>query len=420
MSDLLTEQSAARNPASTNDPRRRAGRVVMKLGEALHRHGAPSHRLEEAMRTCSERLGIRGRFFSLPTSIHATFGEPDDAIVVLARVEPGGEDLGRVVELDRILRELVDSTLDAAEAERRIDAVTARPPLWNRPLFVTAHGVAAATAALFFGRGGAEALVAAVLGLVAGVLALWTARQPRSEPLHAVLAAALAASLAHAAAHVWPELSAPVMTLAGIIVLVPGLGLTVAMTEIATGHLASGTARLTAAMVRFFVIGFGVAVGGRIGTGLFGTGMPDAPALAAPVWLPWLAVPFAALAFAVLLQACRRDFGWILVSGFVAYGSARLLGGTFGPEVGATVGATLVGAGSNLLARLRDRPALTTFVPGMLLLVPGSIGFRSFTAMLEHDVVRGIEGAFAMGLVAVSLVVGALLGNVLVPPRRSL
>jgi uncharacterized membrane protein YjjB (DUF3815 family) len=59
-------------------------------------------------------------------------------------------------------------------------------------------------------------------------------------------------------------------TLAGLIVLMPGLTLTVAMTELSTQHLASGTARLSAAFVTFLGMGFGVAVGNTLTNRLLG------------------------------------------------------------------------------------------------------------------------------------------------------
>jgi uncharacterized membrane protein YjjB (DUF3815 family) len=58
-------------------------------------------------------------------------------------------------------------------------------------------------------------------------------------------------------------------------------------------------------------------------------------------------------------------------------------------------------------------------VPGILLLVPGSIGYRSLNALMEREVVSGIETAFSMLVIAVSLVAGLLMSNA-VTPRRSL
>ena len=53
-------------------------------------------------------------------------------------------------------------------------------------------------------------------------------------------------------------------TLAGLIVLIPGFMLTIAIRELSTRHLASGTARLVGAGITFLGIIFGVALGNRL------------------------------------------------------------------------------------------------------------------------------------------------------------
>jgi uncharacterized membrane protein YjjB (DUF3815 family) len=74
-----------------------------------------------------------------------------------------------------------------------------------------------------------------------------------------------------------------------------------------------------------------------------------------------------------------------------------------------------VAVGSSLYERRLHRPAAVVLVPGILLLVPGSIGFRSLTALMERQAVAGIETAFSMILTAVALVAGLLVAGVIAP-----
>ena len=53
--------------------------------------------------------------------------------------------------------------------------------------------------------------------------------------------------------------------------------------------------------------------------------------------------------------------------------------------IGAFNGALVVGVASNALARWSRRPATVISVPGILVLVPGSLAFRGITALLESD-----------------------------------
>ena len=89
-------------------------------------------------------------------------------------------------------------------------------------------------------------------------------------------------------------------------------------------------------------------------------------------------------------------------------------------EVGAFGGAVVVGVGSNLYARLRDRPALVPLTPGIIVLDPGSLGYRSLTAFLDRETMAGVDFAFGMVIVAAALVGGILTANVVMPPRRIL
>ena len=59
-------------------------------------------------------------------------------------------------------------------------------------------------------------------------------------------------------------------------------------------------------------------------------------------------------------------------------------------------------------------------VPGIILLVPGSVGLRSLFFVFERDVYLGLDTAFSLVVLLASLVAGLLFGNVLVSPRRSL
>jgi uncharacterized membrane protein YjjB (DUF3815 family) len=54
-------------------------------------------------------------------------------------------------------------------------------------------------------------------------------------------------------------------------------------------------------------------------------------------------------------------------------------------------------------------------VPGILMLVPGSIGFRSLSSFLERRTLAGIETAFSMILTAVALAAGLLIAGVIAP-----
>lgn len=402
--------------AETRHSEEAARAFVLKLGRGLHSYGYPAHRLEDALGAVSRRLGLEGQFFSTPTALFASFGAPEDQRTFQIRVEPGEVNLEKLTLLEAVTDEVARGATPPAAGSARLDAIVAAPPPYGPVLTTFCFALASGAACRFFGGGWREILVSTGIGLAIGLLALFAGRVPGAGRVFAPTAAALAGLLATLAAKEVGPLSVFVATVSGLIVLIPGFPLTVALTELATRNLVSGTARLTGAVVTFLAIGFGVALGTTIGQRLVGEPPLIQPA-ALPPWTEWAALLLAPLAFTVLLRAQPRDAGWIVAAGGLAFGGVRAGAHLLGPELGTFLGALLVGVWGNAYSRLLARPAAVTLVPGILLLVPGSLGFRSLTSLLERQTVLGVESAFRMTLVAVALVTGLLFSNVVLPPR---
>lgn len=391
---------------------------VFKLGEALHRYGAPAHRLEALLEKVVARLGVDARFYSTPTAIFAAVGRPDELSSSFVRVPPGDMDLGRLVELDALSMALVDGEVSFTDAAAQLDAILEHPPVYSNAFTLVAYAVASAAGARLFGGGFNESMVALVAGFCVGLVAVLA---PRVEALNRIqeAASALIASLliALAGAFVKP-LSIEVTTLAALLSLFPGLSLTVALTELATRNLMSGTARLAGAVTVLLQLTFGVALGGRIGV-LFFDGVsspPPEPAL----WTMAPAFILATVALVVLMRGRVEELWMMGLTALAGYIGTRLGASVLGPELGAFIGALVAATTSNALARVFDRPAVVALVPALLLLVPGSVGFRSVTSFFENDVIAGVSFAFSMLIVGVSLVAGLLLANVLMRPGRAL
>jgi uncharacterized membrane protein YjjP (DUF1212 family) len=391
---------------------------VLKLGRAMHASGYAAHRLEEVLAATAQRLGLDAQFFSTPTSIFAAFGRDEHQRTYLLRVEPGDVDLGRLAHLDRVLLRVLSGELTATAGAGALDALATAPPRYGGLITALAFGLTSAAAGRFLGGGLVEIAVAAVIGLATGLLAAFVRVVPRSARIFEALAAFTAAVIAAIVSIVVAPHSVFVATLAGLIVLIPGFTLTVAMNELATRHLVSGTARLSGALLIFLTIIFGVAIGNRLVQALLGAPLIVEP-VGLPLWTELVALFVAPLGFAILLRAELRDLPWIQLAGWLAFGGARLGGMALGPELGVFVGALTVGVASNLYALALDRPSQIPLVPGVLLLVPGSIGFRSLASLLDRQVISGVETAFTMVLMATALVAGLLVANVVVPRRKS-
>ncbi len=337
----------------------------------------------------------------------------------MIRVNPGEVNLGKLSDVDDVVRDVLHHGLSPREGSARLDKISIAEVRYGTVANVLSFGVISAASALLLGGGIEELGIASVIGLITGLLSVIAHRSKRFGRVFTAVAALLAAMIATGATQLVGAYSVPTATLAGIIALLPGFTLTVALAELSTQHLASGTARMSGAFVVFLELIFGVALGTAIIMAVLGIErLPVEKAHTLPAWVQLVPLVVMPLALTVRLRAHARDAIWILITGGLAIAGSRLGSYLLTPQIGAFLGALTVGIASNVFARTFNRPSVTTWVPGLLLLVPGSVGFRSFTSLLDNEVVVGVETAFKMILSAVALVAGTFMANVIMPPRR--
>ncbi len=384
---------------------------LIALARALHEAGAPAHRLEDAVDRAARALRVPFDCLSQPTSLILGVGGTTRVL----RVHPAPIHLGRLVAIEAVGVEVSRGATSPEVALEQLAAIASAPERFPTWVFGLATGVSSAAAAVFLQANPAGVAAAGALGLGVGLLARLERIVPGYARIHLLAASFAAAAAATALAREVP-LSVPTLTLAALIGLLPGLSLTTALTELATGHLASGTARATGAAVTFLQLGLGTSFGWQVSV-LLPRALRAAPD-PLPPWAPWAALPIAAAAFALTFRARRRDFPAIALVSALAYFAATQGRLHAGPAMGAAVGGLVVGLASNLQARIRRVPTAVTQVPALLLLVPGSIGFTGFGALLDDNVTAGIGATTSMLIIAGSLVAGILAAGVLLPPRR--
>lgn len=388
---------------------------VLKLARALHAYGYSAPRLEGILGATADRLGLHGhRFFSMPTQIMAAFGPEARQHTHLLRVEPGEVNLSKLAALEQVSLDVAQGRVSPRAGMAQIQHIVAAESPYGPALVTLAYGVLSGAVCQFLGGGWHEIVVATVLGLGLGLFAVVAARHARVGRVFEPVAAFLVSAAAIGLGRLVGPLSVFVATLSGLIVLMPGLLFTTAITELSTRHLASGTLRMSSAFMTLLGIVFGVALGTRMGTALFGVPLSHAVG-ALPGWTASAAVLLASASSVVILRADPRDAPWIVAAGVLGVVAGRVGANRLGLELGMFVAAFGVALASSAYERWRHRPAPVVLVPGILLLVPGSIGYRSMASLFEHDTTAGIDTAFTMILTAVSLVAGLLMAGVLVP-----
>lgn len=381
--------------------------LVADLALALHGCDTNAARLEETVVRAGRGLGLEVECFASPTALFLGVGE---APARMLRVEPADFDGEALVTLDGIARDIEAGTLRPRAARRRLAALKRRPAPGSLVL-LAAFAVVSASAAVLFGAGAVEAGAAAGLGMLAASMLSVAGAHASASRLAPLLVAGLVA-LTATALTVGLPLSPERATLAALIVLIPGLSLTLALADLSEGHLVAGTARMAAVATTFLQLGLGAALGWSL---LDARGaVVDGSSATAEI----VALAASPVAIGVLMRVRRRDLPAMALATWIGVGTARIVGEAAGAEMGAFAGALAVGLGSNLYARC-GVPSPVVMVPGILLLVPGGVGFRGFAALVESHTLQGLEAAFSAVLVAASLVAGLLVAHAVLPEARA-
>lgn len=390
--------------------------LVLDLGRALQGAGTPAHRLEETLEAISRRMDLQANFFVLPTAFIATLRREALHRTHVIRQSAGDPNLGRQDELGALIRDFLAGRLEPSGVRFRLEHLNQRPVRYGPTTEVWTFALVSAAAAGVLGGGWREMLLAAPLGLAMGLLAILAATRPTLARILPALAAAVVATLAALAA---PYATTRILLLAGLIVFFPGLKLLVSLNELATGHLSAGSARLADVGITLIQLAFGSALGQHfVQTSLKVHG---AAHLLKPLPEGLQLMPLVGLAFGLLIlfQARGKDFPLILAGCLTAFFGARLGSHAFGAQFGAALGAFAVTLGSNLLSHFTRRTPSLTLLPGLMVLVPGSLGFRGLASIFQNQVVAGLDTAFQMLFLAAALLFGVLLANLASPePRR--
>lgn len=381
----------------------------------MHALGSASYRVEDSMVVCSRALGMEGNFFATPTAIFVAIGAPgEDVRTTLLRVSPGDHDLGRLADLYAIRDRVVSAEVTPEQGLVEVRAVLQgrRHRAW---LDALAQVLVGGGAAVLLGGGFVEAAVAATAGLLTATIGLLASRRPALGDVQAAITCAVVALFVRLMAGWWQPLNVPVTTIAAIIVLLPGLSFTTALAELAMRHLAAGSARLMGSLAVFVTMAIGIGIGDHVGRRLVGD---FAFPREAPLGVEWLAIGLLAnwLAFSVLLRARPAQAPWVLFAILAGFLGARLGSDMLNDELGPVVGAMAVALLGNVYARWRRAPAAVVRTPGLLLLVPGSLGLSGLTTAISGDFDSSAPFVFRMLLVGGSIVAGLLFAGVLLPP----
>jgi uncharacterized membrane protein YjjP (DUF1212 family) len=356
---------------------------------------------------------LEAQIFALPTYITIAIGPNWQQRMLMMRLDPGRVSLRKISLLTHIYDSLRAGAIDFNGATRLLSEVDRRWPGLPAWLEIPALAAIAVAVALILGGGPHEIIVATSIGICTGILSTFAARNAIVARLYAVAAAFAATLIVAAFTKFFGATNMFVSLIAGIVVLLPGYTLTLALHELANDFLVAGVARLGRVLSVLLALGCGAFLGlacvpwlARMGT-----------AATHPVPALWWFVASIAMAFgmSINLDARLRDVFWVFASSFVALLMTHVLAATSAHAVSAFLAAFFCGVVANVGARYLRVPQAIMLVPALIVLVPGSLSYESVLFAFNHNIDNAIILAGNAIVAAIQIVAGLLLSQLVLP-----
>jgi uncharacterized membrane protein YjjP (DUF1212 family) len=304
---------------------------LVRLCHALHLYGAPAHRVEYNMFTVSKRFGLDAQFAVMPTIIICTFNHVEGRKAETHIIRTNQTlDCAKLELVDELCDEIVNRTVSLMSAIEELEKINNRPPLVNKVVWVLVFGLLAGSIGpLFFQCDWYDVFYAFALGVVVGLVCLLGEKRPAFGRLVEIASSCLVAFLARVI-YTFTRICVGGVTLSAIVWLLPGLSLTIGVTELATRNVVSGTSRVFSALLTAFQLGIGIAIGTNIAVWLSSVPLTCSSEFSA--WYNFLFFPLTAVSLIILLNARFKQWPAMFVACAVAY-LASYFGGLYFPSV---------------------------------------------------------------------------------------
>jgi uncharacterized membrane protein YjjP (DUF1212 family) len=382
--------------------------LLAYLGAAMVATGQPVSDVEDDLARVSAALGYPGiQIAASPTGVILNLASGSAATFESVQ---GGLRLDQAAEVRAIRHRLSQSTLTVSQATAELLALRRRPPRYPQWLANLGWIAIATGIALILQPGGPNVAFAAAGAVVVVALFRLGQRFALIATLLPTLASFVLACGVFAAANAdW--LDGPLRTLLPpLAVLLPGALIVTAMSELAAGDMVAGASRLTFGLVQLLLFTLGIVAASHV------IALPAAELANRRVdTLGWWAAPLGliliSIGIGVLESPPVRLLPWITVVLGLAFAAQSYGQHVSGAVLGSFLGAVTASLGSSLVEAVRPNlPRLVVFLPAFWLLVPGSLGLLSTTALVTNPVGSGAN-ALEVATVVCAIAAGLLVGE---------
>ncbi|KAI9346595.1 hypothetical protein BDR26DRAFT_112871 [Obelidium mucronatum] len=414
---------------------------IMKLARTFQTYGAPSHRLEYHLAQVAESLDVKADFILFPGLIMISFGDENYNQNTHFLKAPGGIHMAKLAQVNALCQTLTEKLITIEDAVDLLEGVRAAKDYPEWVILLTYPVSSFCISLLLFQITWLESFIAGFLGLAIGLLTSVAGKHANFSFLLEFVGSLIVTFMARGVQGFLHRNNLNFdyvkVTLSSLAVFLPGLSLTIAIIELSTRNMVSGTVRMFGALFIAMLLGFGMTIGSALV--LWDTNPYPSPPAVEPTSILWAILFFVPMSMSInlLFQANKHQWPIMLLSSGLGFVSTTLL--NMIPQLQQTptavtaLSGVVIGLTGNIYARMTNDVAVAPILGGILIQVPGSLSVRSSLGFFagtittnststgtspNTSVVDGVNFVFQMLSIGMSLAMGLFVATLLVWPIR--
>lgn len=382
--------------------------LVVDLGYELAMAGAETYRVEESASRILMAYGLQAEVFAIPNNLTVSIETPaGKPMTRMRRIGPHGNDLDTVDQLSALSRAICNQKPDVFEAKQWLEHIRANKRSYSLPLYLLGNFVGSVGYGFFFGGTWVDALWAGFCGLLVGLINRALDKIKTNQFFQTIAASFFMSLCAYAVAALGLTDNADAVIIGPMMILVPGLLITNAMRDIIYGDTNSGVNRIVQVFLIAVALALGTAAAWSTAASIWGVPVSQ-PSVTYGFWDQSIFAAIGCIGFAILFNIHGKGVFIASLGGLFTWMVYMIVIRLGGSAIAANFWSSLfAGFFSEVMARVRKKPAIAYLVVAIFPLLPGAGVYYTMNYAVRRQMdlfaSTGMRTAAVAGIMAVGI-----------------